>query len=284
VFGKKKAKKKKEPDYSKQPVLPSKLVEYIQPQNGLTFEEQIKLLESLSRINPAIMVSRQKTVKGKKFPKTVGKIPIEEAIEFIKKRAEARNEKNRKIEEMTGLQLKELQDREELNDEIYPKRLTPNDIVRYIEAGKEQLEVLDKEREKTAKVFSPREEAVLNAITLIKKFEAARVAQKIAERQRNTVLGKTQEELEKEHAAWLRRCKGEPEPETPEQIEERLKQEKEQEIAAEEAAVEMERNLDGFDKDIHTLVDEASTIVIETPDAAAAVIRQWIGNVIVSSE
>jgi hypothetical protein len=284
VFGKKRAKKKKEPDYSKQAVLPSNLVEHIQSQNGLTFEEQIKLLESLRRINPDLTVTRHKLVKGKKFPKAVGKIPVEEAIELIKKRAEARNEKNQKIEEITGLQLKELQEREELNNEIYPKRLTPNDIVRYVEAGKEQLEILDQERKKTAKVFSPREEAVLNVVTVIKKLEAARVAQKIAERQRDAVLGKTLEELETEHAAWLRKLKGEPEPETPEQIEERIKKEKEKEIEETAALEKAARVLEGFSDDIHTLVDEAGTIVDENPDAAAAIIRQWIGNIVVNSE
>jgi hypothetical protein len=284
VFGKKRQRKKKEPDYSNQAVLPGNLVEHIQSRNGLTLEEQVKLLESLRRINPSLVVTRNKLVKGKKFPKTVAKIPIDEAIELIKKRTEARDEKNQKIEELTGLHLKDFQDRAELNDEIYPKRLTPNDIVRYVAAGKEQLEILDREREKSAKVFSPREEAVLGAITLIKKFEAARVALKIAERQREAVLGKTSEELEAEHAAWLRKLKGEPEPETPEQLEERLKQEEEQKITDEKMLEEAARTLEGFDKDIHTLVDEASTLVLENPDAAAAILKQWIGNVLTNSE
>lgn len=284
MFGKKKQKKKKEPDYSKHPLLPRNLVEHIQSRNGLTFDEQIKLLEALSRINPALVVTRHKLVKGKKFPKAAGKVSVEEAVELVKKRAEERNEKNRKIEELTGLQLKDLQ-YTELNDEIYPKRLTPADIARYIEAGKQQLEALDQERAKTAKVFSPREEAVLNVITTIKKFEAARVAQKIAERQREAVLSKTAEELEAEHAEWLRKLKGEPEPETPEQQEERLKQEEEQRIAEEAAALEeASRLLDGFEKDIHTLVDEAGTLVEENPDAAAAIVRQWIGHVVTNSD
>jgi hypothetical protein len=285
VFGKKKQKKKKEPDYSNQTVLPGNLVEHIQARNGLTLEEQIKLLESLSRINPSITVTRQKLVKGKKFPKAVGKIPIDEAVEYTKKRAEARNEKNQKIEEMTGLQLHDVLDRVELNDEVYPKRLTPTDMARYLHAGKEQLEALDREREKSVKVFSPREEAVLDAITVIKKLETSRVAQRIAERQRAAVVGKTLEELESEHAEWLRKLKGEPEPETPEQIEERLKNEEEQKMAEETAAAEeAERMLEGFGKDIHTLVDEAGTLVTENPDAAAAVLKQWIGNVVVNSE
>ncbi|MDR0703665.1 MAG: hypothetical protein LBF88_01615 [Planctomycetaceae bacterium] len=285
MFGKKKQKKKKEPDYSNQTVLPGNLVEHIQARNGLTLEEQIKLLESLSRINPSITVTRQKLVKGKKFPKAVGKIPIDEAVEYTKKRAEARNEKNQKIEEMTGLQLHDVLDRVELNDEVYPKRLTPTDMARYLHAGKEQLEALDREREKSVKVFSPREEAVLDAITVIKKLETSRVAQRIAERQRAAVVGKTLEELESEHAEWLRKLKGEPEPETPEQIEERLKNEEEQKMAEETAAAEeAERMLEGFGKDIHTLVDEAGTLVTENPDAAAAVLKQWIGNVVVNSE
>lgn len=283
MFGKKKQKKKKEPDYSNQPLLPGKLVEHVQSRNGLTLEEQIKLLESLSRINPSITVTRQKLVKGKKFPKAVGKIPIEDAIEHTKNRVTARNEKNQKIEEITGLHLQDFQDRAELNDKIYPQRLTPTDIVRYINAGKEQLEELERERTKSVKVFSPREEAVLNVITLIKKLEASRVAKRIAERQRAAVLGKTLEELDAEHAEWLRKLKGEPEPETPEQMEERLKQEEVQRIEEETAAEEAARVLEGFDNDIHTLVDEAAILVTENPEAAAAVLKQWIGNIIVES-
>jgi hypothetical protein len=283
VFGRKKQKKKKEPDYSNQPLLPGKLVEHIQSRNGLTLEEQIKLLESLNRINPAMVVTRRKLVKGKKFPKTVGKIPIDEAVDYTKKRAEARKEKNQKIEELTGLHLDDFSDREKLNDDIYPKRLTPTDMVRYIKAGKEQLEELDRERAKSAKVFSPREEAVLNVITVVKKLETARVARRIAERQRDAVLGKTLEELDAEHAAWLRQLKGEPEPETPEQQEERLKKEEEQKLEEETEAEETARMLDGFDKDIHTLVDEAASLVAENPEAAAAVLRQWIGNIVVEN-
>jgi hypothetical protein len=284
LFGKKKQKKKKTPDYSKQPILPANLVEHIQSRNGLTLDEQIKLLESLNRINPSIVVTRNQMVKGRKFPKKIAKIPIEEAIEIVKKRNEERNQKNQKIEELTGFQLKELQDREELNDEIYPKRLTPNDIVRYLAAGKEQLEQVTENRKKSNKEFFPREEAILNAVTLIKKLEVTRVAQKIAERQREAVLGKTLEELETEHAAWLRKLKGEPEPKTPEQIEEEQKLEEQQKINQEQTLDEAVRTLDGFGKDIHTLVDEAGTLVAENPEAATAILKQWIGNVVVNSE
>jgi hypothetical protein len=279
VFGKKKPKKPQEPDYSKMPILPSKLAEYAQAQTGLTDDELIKLLESIGRINPEIVVTRHQTVKGRKASKKIGKMPIEDAVEYEKKRTEERHEIDRKIKEIIDVDLDELHERTELNDEIYPKRLAPTDIVRYTIAAKEQLEELDRERAKPRKVFSPREEAVLNVITLIKKYEAARVAQKIADRQRAAVLGKTMEELEAEHAAWLRKLKGEPEPETPEQTEERLKQEEETRWEEEKRVEETARTLEGFDKDIHTLVDEAGMLVGENPDAAAAVVKQWIGNI-----
>jgi flagellar biosynthesis/type III secretory pathway M-ring protein FliF/YscJ len=43
---------------------------------------------------------------------------------------------------------------------------------------------------------------------------------------------------------------------------------------------EARRELEGFNSDIHTLVDEAGGLVAESPDAAAAILRQWIGNIV----
>ena len=60
MFGKKKP--PKEPDYSKMPVLPSKLAEFVQAKYGLTPDELLKLSESLGRVNPEIKVTRRRKV------------------------------------------------------------------------------------------------------------------------------------------------------------------------------------------------------------------------------
>ncbi len=50
--------------------------------------------------------------------------------------------------------------------------------------------------------------------------------------------------------------------------------------AAEEDDEELSRTLDGFDKSIRSLQDEIAELIEENPDAAAAVLRQWIGNAV----
>ncbi len=50
--------------------------------------------------------------------------------------------------------------------------------------------------------------------------------------------------------------------------------------AAEEEEYGPERTLDGFDKSIRSLQEEIAELVEENPEAAAAVIRQWIGNAV----
>jgi len=50
--------------------------------------------------------------------------------------------------------------------------------------------------------------------------------------------------------------------------------------AAEEDENEIKRSLDGFDKSIRSLREEIAELIEENPEAAAAVLRQWIGNVV----
>lgn len=260
------------------PVLPNDLAEHAQTLAGMSSEEIIKLLESLGRIDESIVVRRRRPVSGKNHSKEVGgkqrKMSIDEAVEYEKKRIEERTEKERQVKELYHLDT-DIVERDEINDEIYPKRLTPTDIARSIEAAKTGLEELDRLRSKTSKEFSRKEEVVLRILKQIKKLEAARVARIIAEKQRNTVIGKTVEELEAEREQRIRKLKGLPEPivETPEEKAEREKRE-------EEEKQEMIRTLPGFDKHIKTLTDEAGELAEENIDAAASVVRQWIGNVV----
>jgi hypothetical protein len=281
MFGKKK--KPKEPDYSKMPVLPNKLVEFVQAKYGLTPDELHKLFESLGRVDDTIKVSRKQIIKEKKYPKSVGKIiSILEATEYEKGRAEKRLGKDDKIRELIeDVDFDELMVRLEVNDAIYPKNLAPVDIARSLDSAGDKLEALDRQRAALPKVYSAREEAVLDVLTLIKQQEPIRVARRIAERQRAYILNNPMEVLEAEYAEWLRQLRGDP------TEEERLAKEAADRLVAEAAAIEDERiaaeeaarNFDDLEG-VHTLLDDAAALIRDNPEAAAAIVRQWIGNAV----
>ena len=74
-------------------------------------------------------------------------------------------------------------------------------------------------------------------------------------------------------------------PEIPMEVIEARAQVKAEEEAAARAAAEEDdeealRSLDGFDRSIRSLQDEIAELVEENPEAAAAVLRQWIGNAV----
>ena len=265
------------------PVLPKKLAEFVQAKYGLTPNELLKLFESLGRVDETIKVSRRQIVDGKEYPKRIGKIlPILEAAEYEKKRVEHRLEKDDKIRELLeDVDFDELMVRSEVNDSIYPKNLAPVDIVRGLDSAGEKLEALDRRRATPPKIYSAREEAVLDVLTLIKKQEPVRVARYIASRQRAYILNTPMEELEAEYAEWLRLLRGDPTEEerlAKEEAERLMAEavaEEEARIAAEEAA----RNFGDLD-DVHTLLDDAAALIRENPEAATAIIRQWIGNAV----
>ncbi|MDR1480473.1 MAG: hypothetical protein LBJ00_16190 [Planctomycetaceae bacterium] len=275
MFGKK-PKKKKEPvevDYSKAEILPDDIARHVGSFVGLTPEELVRLFESLGRIDSSFEVQRYKGVKGRNYSrKTGGKMGIADAAEYEKNRQEERIEKEKKILEIHGID-QTIFNREDLNDEIYPKRLTPSDIVRSTEAARDRLQEMDQDRAKPKMEFSPRDEVVLDAMIMVKKYETVRMARAIAEWQRGNIIGKTKEQLKEEAAKKLRQQKGEPEPhiETPEEKVLREAREREAERL-------MHDELEGFDPNYRTLVQEAAELTDENPEAAAAVISQWIGN------
>ncbi|MDR2641907.1 MAG: hypothetical protein LBC74_03860 [Planctomycetaceae bacterium] len=276
MFGRKPKKPKKSvaPDYSKLEILPEDLARHVGTFVGLTPEELIRLFESLERIDKAFKVQRYKGVKGKNYPRKIGgRMEINDAAEYEKNRLEERLEKEKKILEIHGID-KSIFDRDELNDEIYPKRLTPNDIVKSMEAAKERLREIDEERAKPKIEFSPRDEVVLDAMIMVKKYETVRLAQAIAERQRTHIIGKTKEQLKEEEAKKLRQMKGEPEPhvETQEEKAEREAKEREDERLKHD-------ELAGFNTNYITLIQEAANLTNENPESAAAIIKQWIGNI-----
>ena len=265
-------------------VLPNKFIEFVQAKYGLAPNELRKLFESLDRVNPDIKVARRQKVEGKEYSKQVGKfVSVADAVKYERERIESRTVKDEKIRELLDdEEFDELLVRPEVNDSLYPKRLTPTDIVASVDAATERLEALDIQRAKKPKIYSAREETVLDVITIIKKQEPIRVARHIAERQRAYVATHSLEELEAEYAAWLRRLKGEPEPETEEerlareaaeQLLDDAALEEEERIAAEEAT----RNFDAL-ASVHTLLDDAAALIRDNPEAAAAIVRLWIGN------
>ena len=265
------------------PVLPNKLVEFVQAKYGLTPDELHKLFESLGRVDDTIKVSRKQIIKEKKYPKSVGKIiSILEATEYEKGRAEKRLGKDDKIRELIeDVDFDELMVRLEVNDAIYPKNLAPVDIARSLDSAGDKLEALDRQRAALPKVYSAREEAVLDVLTLIKQQEPIRVARRIAERQRAYILNNPMEVLEAEYAEWLRQLRGDP------TEEERLAKEAADRLVAEAAAIEDERiaaeeaarNFDDLEG-VHTLLDDAAALIRDNPEAAAAIVRQWIGNAV----
>jgi len=279
MFGKNK--KPKEPDYTKTPVLPNKLAEFVQAKYGLTPDELLKLTESLGRVNPELTVARRQKVEGKEYSKLVGKVlTIAEAAKYEKDRVESRLEKEQKIHELIDdPEFQDLLVQFDIDASIYPKRLTPTDIVNYVDSAGEKLDALDLERAKPKKIYAPRDETVLDVITLIKKQESLRVAKRIANRQKAYVLSKSMEELEAEYNEWLRVLKGEPTEEERIAIEQ-LEQQEAATAAAEAEAAAAEEAARTFDDlpDVRTLLDDAAVLIRENPDAAAAIIHQWIGN------
>ena len=279
MFGRKKTKAPTEPDYTKKPVLPSKLAKFVQVKYGLAPDELQKLFVSIARENKDIKVNRNLIVAGKEYPKQVGKpLDIAEAAEYEKERAENWQIKEEKIQELIDeREFHELRFITELDESLYPQKLEPVDIVRCVDAAKEKLEELERKRNKPPKIYSVRDELVLDAITLIKKQEPLRLARLIAARQKGYLFSKSMEELEYEYSEWLRELRGDP---TEEELlamqaaeeEQRLEEER---LAAEEAA----RNFEDL-ATVHTLLDDVAELIRNNPEAAAAIIGQWIGNAV----
>jgi hypothetical protein len=284
VASKEAAKPKKEPDYSKMRVFPNRLAEFAQMQSGLSADELAKLFGALSKVNEKVTVSRRRPVPGKTISKVVGgkerKMTVIKAADYEQKRFESKSEKDKKIDELLDLEAEPLVPHEAVSDSVYPQRLAPNDIARYTETADEKLQALDLARSRTSPIFAPREETIIDIMFLIKKHEALRVAKKIAERQRAGVLNKTLEELEADYAEWLRKLRGDPPPETEEEKAARLVKEEEERIAEEaRAAEEAAKNFNELPS-VFTLIDDVALMIAENPDAAASVVRQWVGEAV----
>ena len=279
MFRRKNKKKPKpvEPDYSKKPVLPNKLAEFVQAKYGLTPAELHKLFASVARVDESIEVVRRRKVAGKEYSRPVGEImEVADAAEYEKERSDSRHEKDGKISELLeDVDFNALMIRLEVNDSIYPQRLAPVDIAHCINSAGEKIDAIDRQRASPRKLYLPREETLLDVISLIKKQEPLRVARRIAKRQRAYILGNPMEVLEAEYKEWLRELRGDP---TEEEMMARLAAEEERRIEEELlAAAEALRNFEDL-PDLHTLLDDVAEMIRNNPEAAAAIVRQWIGT------
>ena len=265
------------------PVLPNSFALFVQAKYGVSPDELHKLFESLGRINPNIKIARRRAIEGKETSKLVGGrkafMTIAEAVEYEKKRHESRLEKEKKIHTLVKeINFDDLMMRLAVNDSIYPKHLAPTDIVRSIDAAGNKLDKLEQERKIPPRDYSPREETILDVLTLIKKQEPYRVARHISNRQKAYIIAHSLEELQAEYDEWMRNLRGDPPSETEEETMARLAAEKEQRLEEERIAAEEAARNFGDLPDVHTLLDDVAALIRDNPEAAASIIRQWIGN------
>jgi len=251
--------RKKKQDEDKPALTPVELAEKIGVQAGLVPDEMLKLLDSLERVEKNRKIIRRKAVQDKIVSKKPMDLP--QAVEFAQERLaehKRREEIQRQIHKQKHLKFFEVESRDVIEDTEYPRKLSPYDIGRSIETAHKRLLEEEEKKKETEDPIYRRAELLLSAIDRTKITEAARVARKIAERQNRIGL------LSMEEAQRLAKM-------TPEQREE---------LAPEiEDQLEIARSLQGFKKMQNTIVDDAAEVVKDDVDAAAAVVRQWVGTI-----
>lgn len=266
MFGKKKKNKKP------QPRITTKESAHIYDQDiegeliphemGLELDEIERLLELLGREDEDRLVLRRKVggvldaAKGLILWLVPNKKKLHDVQEQIRQQIEELAEQKEKLAQYR--KKKKLAEKTPLFNILpesieYPKRLSPDDILDSITAAKERLEQR-KQKPKTTPLEKRHAELILNALQQLKNDEATRFARYITQLAHKH-LNRTPEE----QAAY-----------------EEQKKQKIQENAEEE--LEKIRTLSGFGKSLHTLIDDASDVVQDDYDAAAKVIKQWVGN------
>ena len=252
-------KKKKQQEKEKPVLTPVELAEKIGRQAGLLPDEMLKLLDALERVEKKRKIVRRKAVEEK----IVNQKPIGlgKAVEFAKERLEEhkkREEIQRQIHRRKHLKFIEAESHDVIEDTEYPRKLSPYDIgISIGTAHKRLLEEEERKKEADDPVYR-RAELILHALDRTKITEAARVAKKIAARQNRIGL------LTLEEAQRLAKMTPEEREALDPEIEEQL---------------EIARSLHGFKKQINTVVDDAAEVVKEDVDAAANVVKQWIGTI-----
>lgn len=234
------------------------LIRRMSETSGMQPDEVVKLLETLANAERDTKIVLRKP--GKKSGKRLfGLIPekrmdILDALEHAREQEEKWEEYEKKLSKKN-----ESKKHEPLNKADFPKPLLPKDIARSIEGAKKRLE--EKDRRKTIDTLAERKaELIFNIVQNLKKQQTVRLAKRIAMKQQ--LLYET---LLKMHGGEYVPLEHEPkENDGPEN---------------DENTVEWgERNLDGFQKGSMSLLDEAADVVEHDYDAAANVVKQWVGH------
>jgi len=253
MFGRKKTQK------DDKPVLTAvELADKIGQQAGLLPDEMLKLLDSLERVERNRKIIPQKAVQEKIVSKKA--IDLPKAVEIARERLEEhkkREEIQRQLSRKKHLKFFETESHDVIEDTEYPRKLSPYDIGVSIETAYRRLLEEEKKKEDNDPVYR-RAELILHALDRTKVTEAARVARTIAARQER--IGR----LSLEEAQRLAKLPPEEQQALTPEIEEQL---------------EIAKSLQGFKKHINTVVDDAAEVVKENADAAAAVVRQWVGTI-----
>ena len=263
MFGKKKNPKKrittKESAHNLNRDIEGELVPH---EMGLELDEIERLLELLGREDENRVVMRRKvggildTAKGLILWLVPNKKKLHDVQEQLHKKIEEIAEQREKL---AKLRKKKKLVENDLPDDIapesieYPQKISPDDILNSIVAAKERLEQ-PIPKPKTSLVEKKHAELILNVLLQLKYDEATRFARYITQMTYKH-LNRTPEE----QAAYL------------EQLKRKVVEDAEEEL-------EKIRTLSGFGKNLHTLIDDAGEVVQDNYDAAAKVIKQWVGN------
>lgn len=221
---------------------------------GMLPDEIVKLLKSLAEIEPGIKIAHRKPgSSGKRLfgflkEKTTG---VVDALQHAREEVEKREEIERKLRK------KHLPagNRSDLKDDDSPKQVSPVDISRAIEGARKYFTGLE-EKKQADPVSERKADLVLRIIQKLKREEMRRLAKRIAMKQKLM------------YDMLLERNDGEYVP-----LERKLSPEE-----AEAALEKAQNELTGFGKGLHTLIDDAKEVVENDYDAAANVVRQWVGH------
>ncbi|MGL6225460.1 MAG: hypothetical protein ACRC10_02410 [Thermoguttaceae bacterium] len=249
---------RKKKNKSEQPVLtPVEKAKRIGETAGLLPAEIAQLLGTLAEIESDRVVIRQKV--GEKRIGKPNRQTLEKAKDYAKDRAEKRQEEEEK-RRLAGRKKGKKYHQQESNELIatseWTSMLYPSDMSRLVEAAKTKMTV-ELAQQKRESAEERRGKIILEVLDRTKETETARLARTIAKRQER--IGQlTEEELAAQEK---------------ELVQIKL------DSATVEEQLEAARSLQRFGKNLHTLTDEAAGVVEQNLDAAANIMRQWVGNV-----
>jgi hypothetical protein len=236
-------------------VLPSEI--------GMAPDEIERLLELLGRDNAERIVFRRRVgsildvAKGLVFWVRPYRLSIDEAKALIHEIAERHKEREELLLKKRRRKDPDYQLPKYLmpEDIVYPSQLSPDDVLAASQAARQRLEEPPQVETNTAE--ERRARRIFEALKQLKNEEATRFARQIATMQRRHIEGKPLED------------------ETPEDGESDVWRTH----GIDDEELERIRTLQGFGKKpLKTIIDEAGEVVDANVDAAAKVVKQWIGN------